>query len=100
MKAVKGYRGARSRRVSCAQEAFHHAQHYAYRDRRNKKRDIRSLWIVRINAAAHTCGISYSRLMSGLKTAGMEINRKILADLAVTDMEAFASIVKTVREKA
>ena len=95
LKAVKGYRGARSRRICCAQEAFHHAQHYAYRDRRAKKRDIRSLWIVRINAAAHACGLSYSRLMSGLKNAGMEINRKMLADLAVTDMEAFAAIAKS-----
>lgn len=92
MKAVKGYRGARSRRVNCAQEAFHHAQHYAYRDRRNRKRDMRSLWIVRINAAAHSCGISYSRLMSGLKSAGVEINRKVLAELAVTDMNAFSEI--------
>lgn len=95
MKAVKGYRGARSRRVNCAQEAFHHAQHYAYRDRRNRKRDMRSLWIVRINAAAHSCGISYSRLMSGLKSAGVEINRKVLAELAVTDMNAFSTLVKT-----
>ena len=94
MKAVKGYRGARSRRVNCAQEAFNHAQHYAYRDRRNKKRDIRSLWITRINAAARTCGISYSRLMSGLKVAGVELNRKVLADLAVTDATAFANIVE------
>lgn len=95
MKAVKGYRGARSRRVNCAQEAFHHAQHYAYRDRRNRKRDMRSLWIVRINAAAHSCGISYNRLMSGLKSAGVEINRKVLAELAVTDMNAFSALVKT-----
>ena len=95
MKAVKGYRGARSRRVNCAQEAFHHAQHYAYRDRRNRKRDMRSLWIVRINAAAHSCGISYSRLMSGLKSAGVEINRKVLAELAVTDMNAFSALVNT-----
>ena len=94
MKAVKGYRGARSRRVSCAQEAFHHAQHYAYRDRRNKKRDIRGLWITRINAAAHTCGISYSRLMHGLTVAGVELNRKVLADMAVSDATAFANIVE------
>lgn len=100
LKAVKGFRGARSRRISCAQEAFHHAQHYAYRDRRAKKRDIRSLWIVRINAAAHTCGVSYSRLMSGLKSNGMDINRKVLAELAVTDMEAFAAIVKASQANA
>lgn len=97
MKAVKGYRGARSRRISCAQEAFHHAQHYAYRDRRAKKRDIRSLWIVRINAAARSCGISYSRLMDGLKKANIDINRKVLADMAVTDMEGFAALVKTIQ---
>ncbi|MBQ7528405.1 50S ribosomal protein L20 [bacterium] len=97
MKAVKGYRGARSRRISCAQEAFHHAQHYAYRDRRTKKRDIRSLWIVRINAAARSCGISYSRLMDGLKKANIDINRKMLADMAVADMEGFAALVKTIQ---
>ncbi|MCR5661690.1 MAG: 50S ribosomal protein L20, partial [bacterium] len=66
MKAVKGFRGARSRRVNCAQEAFMHAEHYAYRDRRNKKRDIRQLWITRINAAARACGLSYSCFMNGL----------------------------------
>ena len=94
MKAVKGYRGARSRRVCCAQEAFHHAQHYAFRDRRAKKRDFRALWITRINAAAHTCGISYSRLMNGLKMAGVEMNRKVLADIAVNDITAFAKLAE------
>ncbi len=99
MKAVKGYRGARSRRVSCAQEAFHHAQHYAYRDRRAKKRDFRALWITRINAAAHTCGISYSRLMNGLKLAGVEMNRKVLADIATNDATSFANLVEVARKQ-
>lgn len=93
LKAVKGFRGARSRRICCAQEAFHHAQHYAYRDRRSKKRDIRSLWIVRINAAAHSNGMSYSTFISGLKNAGIEVNRKVLSDLAVSDAAAFAELV-------
>lgn len=98
MKAVKGYRGSRSRRVNCAQEAFLHAQHYAYRDRRVKKRDFRRLWIARINAAARTNGLSYSRLMSGLKNAGVEINRKVLADIAVADAAAFARLADVARE--
>lgn len=98
MKAVKGFRGARSRRVNCATEAIHHAQHYAYRDRRQKKRDVRSLWIVRINAAAHTCGLSYSRLMNGLRVAGVDVNRKMLADLAVADSRAFADLANVARQ--
>ena len=98
MKAVKGFRGARSRRVNCAQEAFMHAEHYAYRDRRNKKRDIRQLWITRINAAARACGLSYSCFMNGLKKAGIDINRKMLADIAVADAAAFADICDKARK--
>ena len=98
MKAVKGYRGARSRRVNCAQEAFLHAQQYAYRDRRNKKREIRRLWIARINAACRANGISYSRFMNGLKNAGITLDRKVLAQLAVDDSAAFASIVAKAKE--
>jgi large subunit ribosomal protein L20 len=99
MKAVKGYRGARSRRVNCAQEAFLHAQHYAYRDRRVKKRDFRRLWITRINAAARTCGLSYSRMMNGLRLAGVDVNRKILAELAVSDGATFARLADVARQK-
>lgn len=98
MKAVKGYRGARSRRVNCAQEAFLHAQHYAYRDRRVKKRDFRRLWIARINAAARACGLSYSRLMDGLKKRGVDVNRKVLAEIAVADAVAFARLADVARE--
>lgn len=98
MKAVKGMRGARSRRVSCAQEAILHALSYAYRDRRAKKRDFRKLWIARINAAARSNGLSYSRLMNGLKQAGVTVNRKVLADLAVQDQQAFAHFAETARK--
>ncbi len=98
MKAVKGMRGARSRRVSCAQEAILHALSYAYRDRRAKKRDFRKLWIARINAAARSNGLSYSRLMNGLKQAGVTVNRKVLADLAVQDQQAFARFAETARK--
>ena len=98
MKAVKGYRGSRSRRVNCAQEAFLHAQHYAYRDRRVKKRDFRRLWIARINAAARSCGLSYSRMMNGLKVAGVDVNRKVLAEIAVADSAAFARLAEMARQ--
>ena len=98
MKAVKGYRGARSRRVNCAQEAFLHAQQYAYRDRRNKKREIRRLWIARINAAVRAHGISYSRFMNGLKNAGITLDRKVLAQLAMEDVGAFESLVAKAKE--
>lgn len=99
MKAVKGYRGSRSRRVNCAQEAFLHAQHYAYRDRRVKKRDFRRLWIARINAAARTCGLSYSRMMNGLRLAGVDVNRKVLAEIAVADGAAFARLADVARQR-
>ena len=99
MKAVKGYRGSRSRRVNCAQEAFLHAQHYAYRDRRVKKRDFRRLWIARINAAARTCGLSYSRMMNGLSLAGVDVNRKVLAEIAVADGAAFARLADVARQR-
>lgn len=82
---AKGYWGARSRLYRTAQEAVNRAEAYAYRDRRVRKRDFRQLWIARINAAARINGLSYSRLIHGLDKAGVEINRKVLADLAVTD---------------
>lgn len=98
MKAAKGYRGARSRKVKAAQEAVIHAMAYAYRDRRNKKRDFRRLWIARINAAARSNGLSYSRLMNGLKRAGVDVNRKLLADLAVADGQGFARFAEMARK--
>ncbi len=91
---AKGYWGARSRLYRTAQEAVNRADAYAYRDRRVRKRDFRQLWIVRINAAARINGLSYSRLMHGLDKAGVEVNRKVLADLAVSDPTAFAAIAE------
>ena len=92
MEAAKGGRGARSKLYKAAKENVERGLRYAYRDRRKKKSDVRALWITRINAAARLCGLSYSRLMAGLKLGGVEVNRKVLADLAVNDMEAFAKI--------
>lgn len=93
LKKAKGYRGASGRRFKVANEAVMHAGNYAYRDRRARKSEMRRLWITRINAAARMNGLSYSRFMAGLKGAGVEVDRKILADLAVTDGDAFASLV-------
>ena len=90
---AKGFRGARSRRFKVAKEAVFHAERYAYRDRRKRKGDFRKLWITRINAAARLEGISYSRLMHGLKLAQIEVDRKNLADLAVRDPRAFGELV-------
>jgi large subunit ribosomal protein L20 len=90
---AKGFRGARSRHYRVAHEAVMHALAYAYRDRRNKKRDFRRLWIQRINAAARLNGTTYSRLINGLKVAGINLDRKILADIAVRDAKAFSDIV-------
>jgi large subunit ribosomal protein L20 len=90
---AKGFRGARSRHYRVAHEAVMHALAYAYRDRRNKKRDFRRLWIQRINAAARLNGTTYSRLINGLKVAGINLDRKILADIAVRDPKAFSDIV-------
>ena len=93
MHRAKGYYGAASRTYKHAKEQVQHSLQYQYRDRRNKKREIRSLWITRINAAARLNDISYSQFMHGLKVAGIEINRKVLADLAVNHPEAFKAIV-------
>jgi large subunit ribosomal protein L20 len=90
---AKGFRGARSRRFKVAKEAVQHAERYAYRDRRRRKGDFRKLWITRINAAARNEGLSYSRLMHGLKLAEIEVDRKNLADLAVRDPDAFSALV-------
>lgn len=92
LKQAKGYRGARSRVYRVAKQAVTKAGQYAYRDRRQRKRQFRSLWITRINAAARMCDLSYSRMMNGLKKAGIEIDRKVLADIAVADMAAFEKI--------
>lgn len=93
LKLAKGYFGARSRLLKTAMEAVDRAMKYAYRDRRVRKRDFRKLWIARINAAARTNEITYSRLIDGMKKAGVEINRKVLADIAVQDPQAFSKIV-------
>jgi large subunit ribosomal protein L20 len=89
---AKGYYGARSKVFRIAKQAVIKAGQYAYRDRRAKKRDFRALWIVRINAGARMCGLSYSRLINGLHLASVEVDRKMLADLAVHDMTAFAAL--------
>ena len=98
LKLAKGFTGAKSKIFRRANEAVMKSLQYAYRDRRNRKRDFRRLWIVRINAAARNNGISYNRLMEGLKKAGVAVNRKILADLAVTDAEAFGKLVQVAKE--
>lgn len=95
LKDAKGYYGGKSRLFKTAKESVIRAGEYAYRDRRNKKREFRRLWIVRINAAARLHGLSYSRLIDGLAKAGVEIDRKVLADLAVRDLTAFAGLVQT-----
>ncbi len=94
IKLARGYWGARSRLFRTAREAVDRAQVYAYRDRRRRKRDFRRLWIARINAAARLNGVTYSQLINGLDRAGIEINRKILADLAVNDEAAFSAVAK------
>ena len=90
LKLAKGYRGARSKLFRSATEAVDRALNYAFRDRRVKKRDFRSLWIVRINAASRINGLSYSKFIFGLKKADVQIDRKVLADIAVTDPKGFA----------
>lgn len=94
LKQAKGYYGARSRIYRVAVQAVTKAGQYAYRDRRQRKRQFRALWIARINAAARECGLSYSRLINGLSQAGIEVDRKILAELAVNDKEVFASLAE------
>lgn len=99
LKQAKGYWGRRKNLYKTAKEAVERAWRYSYRDRKNRKRDFRRLWIVRINAAARQHDMSYSRFMSGLKLAGVEINRKVLADLAVTDPHAFGELAETAKSK-
>lgn len=97
LKAAKGYRGGHGRLLRSAKEAVARALQYAYRDRRAKKREFRALWITRVNAAARENGISYSQLVFGLKKAGVEVDRKILADMAVHDAEGFRALADTAR---
>ncbi|NLW56714.1 MAG: 50S ribosomal protein L20 [Firmicutes bacterium] len=99
LKLTKGYRGAKGRLFRVANQQVLKSLSYAYRDRRNKKRDFRKLWIARINAAARMNGLSYSRFISGLKKAGVQINRKVLADLAVNDGPAFEQLVTLAKEQ-
>jgi len=94
LEAAKGYRGRRKNVFRVATQAVTKAGQYAYRDRRQRKRQFRALWIARINAAARECGISYSRMMNGLIKAAIEIDRKVLADLAVFDKPAFAVLAE------
>jgi len=99
LKLAKGYRGAKSKLYRVANQQVMKSLVYAYRDRRVRKRDFRKLWIARINAAARMKGISYSRLMNGLKLAGIDINRKLLADMAVNDIQAFGQLVEMAKAK-
>ena len=97
LEAASGYRGQRSRLYRKAKEQLLHSSNYAFRDRRARKGDFRQLWITRINAAARANGMTYNRFVQGLKAAGLEVDRKMLADLAVTDPAAFAVLVGTAR---
>ena len=97
LKLARGYRGARSRRFRTANEQVLHSLRYATISRKLKKRDFRRLWIQRINAAARQHGLSYSRFIHGLKLAGIDINRKMLADIAVHDRQAFAAVMQQVK---
>src|SRR5487761_2340013 len=96
---AKGYRGRRKNVYRIAKEAVMKAGQYAYRDRRRRKRDFRVLWIARINAAARSCGMTYSQFANGVRKAGIEIDRKVLSDMAIHDMPAFASIVEQIKAK-
>jgi len=99
LKLAKGYRGSKSKLFRIAKNQLLKSLTYAYRDRKNKKREFRKLWIARINAAARMNGISYSRFMNGLKQAGVNINRKMLADMAISDASAFGQLVEMAKSK-
>ncbi len=98
LKMAKGYYGAKHRSYKRAKEQLIRSLQYEYRDRRLRKRDFRRLWIVRINAAARMNGLSYSQFINGLKKAGIQLDRKVLADLAVNDLEAFSKLVEKAKE--
>ena len=100
LKQAEGYWGKRKNCYRSAQEAVDRALAYSYRDRRNRKRDFRNLWVVRINAAARLAGLSYSRLMGGLRKAGVSVDRKMLADLAVRDAAAFNALADLAKAQA
>ena len=100
LEQASGYRGQRSRLYRKAKEQVTHSLGYAYRDRRARKGDFRRLWIQRINAAARANGMTYNRFIQGLKAAGVEVDRKVLADIAVTDAPAFATLVEVARAAA
>ncbi len=97
MRLSKGYFGAKSKQYRTAKQAVMKSLAYSYRGRKQRKRDFRRLWITRINAAARMNGLSYSKFMNGLKLAGVELNRKVLAEMAVNDAAAFAQLVETAR---
>ena len=97
VKRASGYRGSRHRLMKTARQAVERAGTYAYRDRRTRKRDFRKLWITRINAATRACGLSYSRFIRGLKLADIDVDRKILAEMAVTDEAGFSALVELVK---
>ena len=99
LKRAKGYYGAKSIRFKMAKQAVMKSGQYAFVGRKNKKRDFRRLWIARINAAARMNGISYSRLMNGLKLAGVEVNRKMLSEMAIQDPQGFAQLVELTKSK-
>jgi large subunit ribosomal protein L20 len=98
LELTKGFRGEANSNYKRAKEALMKADAYAYRDRRNRKRDFRRLWITRINAAARECGMNYSQLISGLNAAGITLDRKVLADIAVRDPETFRRFADAARE--
>ena len=100
LKLAKGYRGARSKQYRVAKQSVMRALATSYKGRKERKRQFRSLWIARINAAARMNGISYSRFMHGLKMADIDLNRKVLADMAVNDAEGFAKLAEIAKEKA
>ncbi len=98
-KKAKGYRGGRSKLLKTAREAVERAGQYAYRDRRQRKRQMKKLWITRLNAAVREQGLSYSRFIGGLAAAGVEIDRKVLAEIAITDSAAFTKLVELAKDK-
>ena len=98
LKLAKGYWGAKSKHFKMAKEQVMKSGNYAFAGRKMKKRDFRALWITRISAQAKVCGMNYSTLMHGLKVAGIDLNRKMLAEIAVSDMEAFATLVETAKK--
>jgi large subunit ribosomal protein L20 len=100
LKLAKGFRGGRSKLFKSATEAVDRSLRYAYRDRKVRKRTFRRLWIARINAASRQHGMSYSRLMDGIQKAGIGLNRKVLADMAVSDVNGFAKIVEMAKQSA